>query len=85
MVVEADKTAHSAIRTALDLLEPCDNVSLILNKAAGTKSAERLGSYYAPACGAHRRNRHQKHHLQHLLLRQQPALGHPVFDTAAST
>jgi protein-tyrosine kinase len=48
MVVEADKTAHSAIRTALDLLEPCDNVSLILNKTAGTKSAEQFGSYYAP-------------------------------------
>jgi exopolysaccharide/PEP-CTERM locus tyrosine autokinase len=49
MVVEADRTAHSAIRTALDLLEPCDNVSLILNKAVGSKSVEQFGSYYAPA------------------------------------
>jgi len=48
MVVEADRTAHSAIKSALDLLEPCDNVSLILNKAAGTKSAEQFGSYYNP-------------------------------------
>jgi protein-tyrosine kinase len=48
MVVEADKTAHSAIKSALDLLEPCDNVSLILNKAAGSKSADQFGSYYAP-------------------------------------
>jgi protein-tyrosine kinase len=49
MVVEADRTAHSAIRTALDLLEPCDNVSMILNKAVGSKSVEQFGSYYAPA------------------------------------
>jgi protein-tyrosine kinase len=48
MVVEADRTAHSAIKSALDLLEPCDNVSLILNKAVGSKSADQFGSYYAP-------------------------------------
>jgi exopolysaccharide/PEP-CTERM locus tyrosine autokinase len=48
MVVEADRTAHSAIKSALDLLEPCDNVSLILNKAMGSKSADQFGSYYAP-------------------------------------
>ena len=48
MVVEADRTAHSAIKSALDLLEPCDNVSLILNKAVGSKSTEQFGSYYAP-------------------------------------
>ena len=48
MVVEADRTAHSAIKSALDLLEPCDNVSLILNKAVGSKSAEQFGSYYTP-------------------------------------
>jgi exopolysaccharide/PEP-CTERM locus tyrosine autokinase len=48
MVVEADRTAHSAIRSALDLLEPCDNLSLVLNKAAGSKSTEQFGSYYTP-------------------------------------
>ncbi len=48
MVVEADKTAHSAIKSALDLLEPCDNLSLVLNKAAGSKSTEQFGSYYTP-------------------------------------
>jgi protein-tyrosine kinase len=48
MVVEADRTAHSSIKSALDLLEPCDNVSLILNKAMGSKSADQFGSYYAP-------------------------------------
>jgi protein-tyrosine kinase len=48
MVVEADRTAHSAIKSALDLLEPCDNVSLILNKAAGSKSTDQFGSYYIP-------------------------------------
>jgi protein-tyrosine kinase len=48
MVVEADRTAHSAIKSALDLLEPCDNVSLILNKAVGSKGVEQFGSYYTP-------------------------------------
>lgn len=45
LVVEAEFTTDVALQSALELLEPCPNVSLVLNKAPrGT--AERFGSYY---------------------------------------
>ncbi|UEM20085.1 P-loop NTPase [Skermanella mucosa] len=46
LVVEANRTAHSQVQHALDLLEPCDNVNLILNKSAAGKTSEHFGSYY---------------------------------------
>lgn len=47
LVVEANRTAQSRVQHALDLLEPCDNVNLILNKSAVTKTSENFGSYYS--------------------------------------
>lgn len=46
-VVEAQSTSESTIQAALDLLDPCDNVSLVLNKAPHLSTAEQFGSYYA--------------------------------------
>jgi receptor protein-tyrosine kinase len=47
MVVEANRTPQAQVQHALDLLEPCDNVNLILNKSAVTKTSEHFGSYYS--------------------------------------
>ncbi|UEM02734.1 P-loop NTPase [Skermanella rosea] len=47
LVVEANRTAHSQVQHALDLLEPCDNVNLVLNKSAAGKTSEHFGSYYS--------------------------------------
>jgi protein-tyrosine kinase len=46
VVVEANRTAQSVVQSALDLLEPCDNVSLVLNKSMASQSTEQFGSYY---------------------------------------
>lgn len=45
LVVDADHTSKSALRSALELLEPCKNVSLVLNMVA-RGAAERFGTYY---------------------------------------
>jgi Mrp family chromosome partitioning ATPase len=45
LVVDADHTSKSAVQSALELLEPCKNVSLALNMVA-RGAAERFGSYY---------------------------------------
>jgi exopolysaccharide/PEP-CTERM locus tyrosine autokinase len=45
-VVEANGTPERAIRSALELLAPCRNVSLVLNKAIVASGADEFGSYY---------------------------------------
>jgi len=45
LVVEAERTTQAALEAALGLLEPCENVSLVLNKSERS-SVERFGSYY---------------------------------------
>ena len=45
LVVEAERTTQAALEAALGLLEPCENVSLVLNKSKRS-SVERFGSYY---------------------------------------
>jgi protein-tyrosine kinase len=45
-VVEANQTSQRAVQSALELLEPCDNVSFVLNKATTPGSAEEFGTYY---------------------------------------
>jgi len=45
-VVEANGTPERAVRSALDLLAPCRNVSLVLNKAVVASGADEFGSYY---------------------------------------
>jgi receptor protein-tyrosine kinase len=47
MVVEANRTSHSVVQSALDLLERCDNVNLVLNKSIASRSSEQFGSYYS--------------------------------------
>jgi protein-tyrosine kinase len=47
LVVEAERTTQAALQSALDLLEPCESVSLVLNKSERS-SVERFGSYYIP-------------------------------------
>jgi exopolysaccharide/PEP-CTERM locus tyrosine autokinase len=46
MVVRADQTAEADLREALDLLSPCQHVSLLLNGAGFAASGRRFGSYY---------------------------------------
>jgi Mrp family chromosome partitioning ATPase len=46
LVVEANRTAQPVVQSALDLLTPCDNVSLVLNKSMASQSTEQFGSYY---------------------------------------
>jgi len=45
-VVEANGTPERAIRSALELLAPCRNVSLVLNKAVVASGVDEFGSYY---------------------------------------
>lgn len=45
-VVEANTTSQRAVRSALELLEPCENVSFVLNKATTSGGTEQFGSYY---------------------------------------
>jgi protein-tyrosine kinase len=45
LVVEAEFTTDVTLQSALELLEPCPNVSLVLNKAP-RGATERFGSYY---------------------------------------
>ena len=45
-VVEANGTPERAIRSALDLLSSCRNVSLVLNKAIISAGADEFGAYY---------------------------------------
>lgn len=45
-VVEANQTSQRAVQSALELLEPCDNVSFVLNKATTSSGSEEFGTYY---------------------------------------
>ena len=45
-VVEANGTPERAFRSALELLSPCRNVSLVLNKAVIAGGADEFGAYY---------------------------------------
>jgi len=45
-VVEANGTPERAIRSALDLLSSCRNVSFVLNKTIISGGADEFGSYY---------------------------------------
>lgn len=46
MVVHADKTTDSALRDALNLLNGCDHVQLLLNRANFSPSGRKFGTYY---------------------------------------
>lgn len=46
LVVEAEKTTAATIRASLELLLPCENVSLVLNKAIGARRTDEFGSHY---------------------------------------
>ncbi len=46
MVVQADKTADSALRDALNLLSGCEHIQLILNRTKFSPTGRKFGSYY---------------------------------------
>jgi receptor protein-tyrosine kinase len=45
-VIEAERTTEAEIRAALEMLRPCKNIGLVLNKTQGKSSAADFGSYY---------------------------------------
>lgn len=45
-VVEAERTTEAEIQAALEMLRPCKNIGLVLNKTQGKSSASEFGSYY---------------------------------------
>ncbi len=45
-VVEAFRTTETAVRSALDLISSCDNISFVLNKSRTLMGAQQFGSYY---------------------------------------
>jgi len=45
-VVEAEKTREPELKEALSMIDSCDNVSLLLNKARFTGGKKKFGSYY---------------------------------------
>ena len=46
MVVNADETTDSALRDALSLLNGCDHVQLLLNRAKFSPTGRKFGNYY---------------------------------------
>jgi len=45
-VVEANATSQRAVQSALELLEPCENISFVLNKTTTSGGTEQFGTYY---------------------------------------
>jgi protein-tyrosine kinase len=46
MIVRADETTDSALRDALNLLNGCDHVQLLLNRAKFSPTGRKFGNYY---------------------------------------
>jgi receptor protein-tyrosine kinase len=46
-VVEAERTSEIAVRSALDLIDDCENVFCVLNKTSSLFSQQRFGTYYS--------------------------------------
>jgi protein-tyrosine kinase len=46
LVVEAGRTSRSAVESAIELLAPCRNVGMVLNKLPEFDVAEHFGTYY---------------------------------------
>ncbi|MCM8732147.1 exopolysaccharide biosynthesis protein [Hephaestia sp. GCM10023244] len=46
MVVRADRTAESELREAIQILDGCEHVNLVLNAVSFTAGRPRFGSYY---------------------------------------
>jgi exopolysaccharide/PEP-CTERM locus tyrosine autokinase len=46
MVVRADRTGETDLREAVQLLDGCDHIQLVLNAVSFTPSGARFGSYY---------------------------------------
>jgi receptor protein-tyrosine kinase len=46
-VVEAERTGEMAVRSALDLIDDCENVFCVLNKTSSLFSQQRFGTYYS--------------------------------------
>jgi exopolysaccharide/PEP-CTERM locus tyrosine autokinase len=46
LVVRADRTSESDLREAIDLLDGCDHIQLVLNSVSYAPGGRRFGSYY---------------------------------------
>jgi receptor protein-tyrosine kinase len=46
-VTEAERTSETAVRSALDLIDDCENVFCVLNKTSSLFSRQSFGSYYS--------------------------------------
>ena len=46
-VAEAERTGETAMRSALDLIDDCENVFCVLNKTSSLFSRQNFGSYYS--------------------------------------
>ena len=46
-IVEAYRTSEEAITAGLELIDMCDNISLVLNKAGAQFGSDHFGSYYS--------------------------------------
>jgi receptor protein-tyrosine kinase len=55
MVVEADKTTHSALADAMETIKSCPVVSMVLNKMRRSEMGAYYGGYYYRASNASRR------------------------------
>jgi len=46
-VVEADRTSESEVRAAMDLIDDCENVSVVLNKSSSLFMQSSFGQYFS--------------------------------------
>ena len=46
LVVRADRTSESDLREAIDLLDGCEDIQLLLNAVSFAPGGRRFGSYY---------------------------------------
>ncbi len=59
-VVEADRTSESEVRAAMDLIDDCPNVSLVLNKSSSLFARSSFGQYFSRYEGRRRGRRHDE-------------------------
>ena len=55
-IVEAQRTAQTSVDSALGLINTCNNISLLLNKASPGGNNERFGAYYGYGYGSNRQS-----------------------------
>jgi len=51
LVVRADRTPESELKQAVQLLDGCDHIALVLNAVSFVPGAQRFGTYYGQEAG----------------------------------